>query len=138
MKLPILIVDDERDAAAMMAKLFSAFGYEASVAHNGPTALELVQQKEFGIAIIDYRMPGMNGVELFRRLRTLRPDLAAIFLTGYPTIDVVYPAIEAGILRVLSKPADFQELIPIVREHLGDEPATVGHARLSEGAQPSA
>ena len=61
----------------------------------------------------------MNGVELFRRLREMRPDLAAVFLTGYPTIDVVYPAIEAGIVRVLSKPADFQELVPILEEYLG-------------------
>lgn len=120
MNLPILIVDDDRDAATMMAQLFSAFGYHADVAQSGPAALELIGQKQFGIAVMDYRMPGMNGVELFRRMREMRPDLAAIFLTGYPTIDVVYPAIEAGILRVLSKPADFQELIPIIREHLGD------------------
>jgi DNA-binding NtrC family response regulator len=124
MKLPILVVDDDPDAGTMMAKLFSAFGYEAHVAQNGPAALALIQERQFGIAIIDYRMPGMNGVELFRRMRDMRPDLAAIFLTGYTTIDVVYPAIEAGILRVLSKPADFQELIPIINEHLGeDQPA---------------
>jgi CheY-like chemotaxis protein len=111
----------------MMAKLISAFGYEAMVAHSGPAALELAEKKQFGIAIIDYRMPGMNGVELFRQLRMKRPDLAAIFLTGYPTIDVVYPAIEAGILRVLSKPADFQELMPLIHEHLNSgQTASVG------------
>jgi YesN/AraC family two-component response regulator len=71
-------------------------------------------------------MPIMNGVELFRLMREIRPDLAAIFLTGYPTIDVVYPAIEAGILRVLSKPADFKELVPIIEEHLEGGHATVG------------
>jgi two-component system, NtrC family, response regulator HydG len=118
-KLPILIVDDDPDAGAMMAKLLSACGFDADVAGDGFRALELADRKQFGIAIIDYRMPGMNGVELFRRLREMRPDLAAIFLTGYPTIDVVYPAIEAGIIRVLSKPADFQELVPLLEEHLG-------------------
>jgi DNA-binding NarL/FixJ family response regulator len=46
----------------------------------------------------------MNTVELFRRMRESRPDLAAIFLTGYPTIDVVYPAIEAGILGFFPSP----------------------------------
>jgi len=119
MKLPVLIVDDDRDAGDMMSKLLAACGFEADVARDGYKALELVGDKQFGIAIIDYRMPGMNGVELFRRLREMRPELAAIFLTGYPTIDVVYPAIEAGIIRVLSKPADFQELVPILEEHLG-------------------
>jgi CheY-like chemotaxis protein len=135
-KLPILVVDDDRDGGAMMAKLISAFGYDAMVAHNGPTALDLAEKRQFGIAIIDYRMPGMNGVELFRQLRTIRPDLAAIFLTGYPTIDVVYPAIEAGILRVLSKPADFQELMPLINEHLnGGQTATVAGG---PSAQPAA
>lgn len=118
-RLPILIVDDNRDACAMLAKLLSALGYETDVAHDGGEALGLVAQKNYGIAIIDYLMPGLNGVDLFREMRILRPDLAGVFLTGHTTIDVVYPAIEAGILRVLPKPADFEELIPIIEEHLG-------------------
>jgi DNA-binding NtrC family response regulator len=118
-KLPLLIVDDNPDACAMMAKLLSAFGYQTDVAHEGGAALNLVKEKDYGIAIIDYLMPGLNGVDLFRRMREIRPDLAGVFLTGHTTIDVVYPAIEAGILRVLSKPADFEELIPIIEEHLG-------------------
>ncbi len=130
MKLPILVVDDDRDGGTMMAKLLSAFGYQACVAQNGPVALELIRRQEFGIAIIDYHMPIMNGVELFRLMREIRPNLAAIFLTGYPTIDVVFPAIEAGILRVLSKPADFKELVPIIEEHLEG-----GHAAVGGGQQ---
>jgi len=119
MTLPILIVDDDIDAGDMMAKLLTACGYESDVARDGFTALDLIEDKKFGIAIIDYRMPGMNGVELFRRMREKHPEMAAIFLTGYTTIDVVYPAIEAGVLRVLSKPADFQELVPLLEGHLG-------------------
>jgi two-component system response regulator (stage 0 sporulation protein F) len=119
MTLPILVVDDDLDTGKMMAKVFSAWGYDTKVAVDGPMALLLVQQQQFGIAIIDYRMPGMNGVELFHKMRELRPDLAAVFLTGHARLDVVFPAIDAGVLRVLSKPADLQELMPIVQEHLG-------------------
>jgi DNA-binding NtrC family response regulator len=118
-KLPILIVDDNQDACAMMAKLLSAFGYQTDVAYEGAAAMKLVEETEYGIAIIDYLMPGMNGVDLFREMRKVRPDLAGVFLTGHTTIDVVYPAIQAGILRILPKPADFEELIPIIEEHLG-------------------
>ena len=82
-------------------------------------ALRQIERKQYGLAIVDYQMPGMNGVDLFRKMRERRPDLTGIFLTGYTTIDVVYPAIEAGILHVLPKPADFQELVPIIEEHLG-------------------
>ena len=93
MTLPILLVDDNPDACAMAAKLLWSWGYQADVAYDGPAALKLVDQKAYGLAIIDYQMPGMNGVELFRQLRQLRPDIAGIFLTGFTTIEVVYPAI---------------------------------------------
>lgn len=118
MNTSILIVDDNPDACATTAKLLWAWGYQADVAHDGPTALKLVDHTDYGLVIIDYQLPGMNGVELFRRMRKLRPDLAGIFLTGFTTIDVVYPAIEAGILHVLAKPVDFHELVPILEEHL--------------------
>ena len=117
-KLPILVVDDNRDTCTILARLLSAFGYEADVAYHGRAALELLLKRPYGFAIVDYQMPGLNGVELFRQMRSVQPDLAGVFLTGHTTIDVVFPAIEAGILRVLSKPADFQELIPIIEEHL--------------------
>ena len=119
MTLPILIVDDNPDACAMAAKLLWAWGYQADVAYDGPSALKLVDQKAYALAIIDYCMPGMNGVELFRQMRQLRPEICGIFLTGYTTLEVVYPAIEAGILRVLPKPVDFRELMPIIEEHAG-------------------
>jgi CheY-like chemotaxis protein len=115
----ILLVDDNPDACAMAAKLLWAWGYQADVAYDGPSALALVDQKPYALAVIDYQMPHMNGVELFREMRKRRPDLAGIFLTGYTTIDVVYPAIEAGILRVLPKPVDFTELMPIIEQHAG-------------------
>src|SRR5262245_38023432 len=104
--LPILVVDDNLDACTLVAKMLRACGYEAEIAQDGASALALVEQQPFGMAIVDYRMPGMNGVELFRRMRQMRPELAGVFVTGFTTIDVVYPAIEAGILHVMSKPVD--------------------------------
>ena len=121
-KLPILIVDDNVDTCTVMAKLLSACGYETDAATSGRQALELAAKKQYGIAIIDYQMPGMNGVDVFRQMRAIQPDLAGVFLTGHTTIDVVYPAIEAGILHVLQKPADFETLIPIIEEHLNAVP----------------
>ncbi len=118
-KLPILVVDDNVDAATILSKLLAAMGYQADVAHDGESALALAGKSDYGLAIIDYQMPGLNGVDLFRRLRQIRPTLVGVFLTGYTTIDVVYPAIEAGILRVLPKPADFGELMPLIEEHIG-------------------
>jgi DNA-binding NtrC family response regulator len=76
-----------------------------------------VRNKDYALTIIDYQMPGMNGIELYRRMKEIRPDIKAIFLTGYTTLDVVFPAIDAGVLRVLAKPVDFEQLIPVIDEY---------------------
>jgi two-component system response regulator (stage 0 sporulation protein F) len=120
MRLPILIVDDNPDACEMAAKMLQWSGsYQTETAYDGLAALELVKSHPFALAIIDYAMPGMNGVELFRKMREIRPDMKAIFLTGFTTIDVVFPAIDAGILRVLAKPIDFDDLLPVVEQYSG-------------------
>ena len=93
--------DDDPDACATAAKLLWAWGYQADIAHDGASALKLVDPKPYALAIIDYEMPGMNGLEMFRRMRRLCPVLSGVFLTGHTTLDVVFPAIEAGVLSVL-------------------------------------
>ncbi len=79
----------------------------------------MVQANTYALALIDYRMPGMDGIELYRRMRQLRPEVAGVFLTGYPTIDTVFPAIGAGVERVLAKPADSDELFEVVEQFAG-------------------
>jgi DNA-binding NtrC family response regulator len=117
MKLPLLLVDDNADANRTAAKLIQWSGdYETDTVTDPRLALRMVAHKDYAVAIIDFQMPAMNGLELFRRMRAIRPSLKAIFLTGFPTIDVVFPAIEAGVLHVLAKPIDFEELIPVIDE----------------------
>ena len=116
---PILIVDDNRDACTVAARLLRSYGYEADVAYDGESALRLADQKFYALAIIDYQMPDMNGVELFRQMMHVQQDIVGVFLTGHATIDVVYPAIEAGIVHVFAKPVDFNELLPLVEEYVG-------------------
>jgi len=116
----ILLVDDDRDACTIMSKLLAAHGYQVDTAEGGTAALARVRTQEYQLAILDYRMPGMNGVELFARMREVRPDVRGIFLTGYPTVDTVFPAISEGIERVLAKPVDIKELLSVIKEVTAD------------------
>ena len=118
-KHSLLLVDDNFDACALAAILLRSRGYKTDFALDGFTALELIEKQSYSLAIIDYDMPGMNGVELFRRMHKLRPEIQGVFVTGYTTIDVVYPAIEVGISRVLGKPMRIDELMPVIEELVG-------------------
>jgi DNA-binding NtrC family response regulator len=117
----IILVDDNHDACETAAKYLRWAGdYEVEMAYDGRSALRLFADNNYALAVIDYQLPDMNGIELFRQAKVIRPDLKAIFVTGYPTIDVVFPAIDAGVLRVLAKPVEFEELIPVIDDYVFD------------------
>jgi len=119
----LLVVDDDRANCAVISQILSGMGYAVDVAYNGEAALELVAQNQYDLALLDYQMPGMDGVELLERLREHQPDIRGVFLTAYTRIDTVFSAIDAGAFRVLSKPVDFNELLPLLEDLVG-RPAT--------------
>ena len=115
----ILIVDDDRSSCEILSKILALRGYRVDMAFDGYTALELIREQDYGLALIDYRMPGMDGVELYRRIRELRPEMVGVFVTGFPTIDTVYPAIAVGVERMIAKPAGSGELLSVIEEFVG-------------------
>lgn len=115
----ILVVDDDRSASTVVSRLLTGEGYHVDVAEGGQAALDAVARQSYDLVILDYQMPGMDGVEVCQRLRERHPEIATIFLTAYATINTVYPAIDAGAERVLAKPVDFKELLPLVQDILG-------------------
>jgi len=116
----ILVVDDDRSNCVILSKLLSSQGYRVDWADNGQAALALAEQQPYGLVLLDYRMPEMDGVELYRRLRLIQPDLIGVFQTAFAKIEVIYAAIEAGAERVLAKPVDSRELLPLVERLVGN------------------
>jgi CheY-like chemotaxis protein len=115
----LLVVDDERGQCELVKKLLSDQGYEVDVADGGEAALELLETNAYELVVLDYQMPGMNGVELFRAARLVQPELVGVFLTAYADISTVFPAMDAGVERVLAKPVDSRELLPLVEKFVG-------------------
>jgi CheY-like chemotaxis protein len=114
----ILVVDDDPLMRVYMAKILAMRNWQVDSAGDGPSALSLVRHRAYDAAVLDYRLPGTNGAELYRQIREVQPAIRAVFVTGFPTIDTVYPAMEAGGQRVLSKPVDPKELIRAIDEEL--------------------
>ena len=114
-----LVVDDDRSACAAVSRMLTGEGYIVDTADNGVAALEAVEHHDYDLAILDYQMPGMDGVELCQRIRLVKPEIPAVFVTAYTTINTVFPAVIAGAERVLAKPVDIHELVPVVQELIG-------------------
>ncbi len=114
----VLVVDDEKRTRDYLAAILLARGWRVDTASDGPGALELVERTRYDAVVLDYRMPVMDGAETCRRIRELQPKVRGVFVTGYPTIDTVYPAIGAGASRVLAKPVNPAELVRTLEEEL--------------------
>jgi CheY-like chemotaxis protein len=91
-------------------------GYTVDTANDGLAALELSQRNLYRLALLDYKMPGMDGLELCRRLRASRPAVEVGLVTGWASTATTAAASEAGVRRVLPKPIVFGVLIPLVEE----------------------
>lgn len=134
----ILVVDDDRSNCRILSKLLSAQGYRVDWADNGQDAVMLARQHPYGLALLDYRMPDMDGVELYRQLRQIRPEIVGVFQTAFAKIEVIYAAIDAGAERVLAKPVDARELLPLVERLVGKPHSTVESLDEMERAGPEA
>src|SRR5918911_2660467 len=101
----ILIVDDELVVRDSLGKWFTSEGYAALPVGGAREALEVIQQQEFDIALIDIKMPGMDGMELQARLKEADPDLTVVIMTGYASVDTAGDAPKRGPYHLNTTPA---------------------------------
>ena len=86
-KSPILIIDDEKNIRLTLSHALAPLEVEIDTASNGEEGLKKLGMKEFGLILLDLRMPGMDGMEVLRQVREIRPDIRVIILTAYGTIE---------------------------------------------------
>src|SRR5262249_5042492 len=110
----ILVVDDDVDTCRNLSDILTDLGYRVDPAHDGPSALELVRQNAYDVALLDYKMPGMDGLTLYREIKRLRAGTVAIVVTAYASGATGEDALAAGAWHVLPKPVDFPRLLRLV------------------------
>jgi DNA-binding NtrC family response regulator len=113
-KLEILIVEDERSQRELLRDFLTKEGHCVAEAPNGEAAIDLVQAMSLDLALIDFRMPGKNGLEVLKEVKQLVPELDVIMLTAYGTIETAVNAMKAGAVDYIAKPIDLDELLLLI------------------------
>ncbi len=113
-KASILIVDDDAGMGETLTDIMEDKGYHAVMALGGYVAIEKVKEMNFDVILMDIRMPGMNGVETFKQIKSIQPDTAVVMMTAYAVEDLVTEALREGAYGVLYKPFDMERMIGLI------------------------
>ena len=116
----ILVVDDDRDTCASMSDIIADLGYQVDVAYDGPAALEHFKRQSYRLALLDFKMPGMTGIDVYRRLKQEGAETVGILVTAFAASETINDAMDAGMRQVMPKPVDFVRLVPIIKEVAGE------------------
>ena len=112
----VLLIDDEEVLLEYMSKRLLKRGFSVKATFSGEEALEAGKQEHFDVAIVDLKMPGMDGVETQKRLHEIQPFLQCIVLTAHGSIDSALESGQQDAFRYLLKPIDYDKLVAAIKE----------------------
>ena len=107
----VLMVDDETELLDVMAERLGVRGIEIFTAESPEAALAMIETQSFDAVILDFSMPGMDGIQALKLFKAKRPEIQVILLTGYGTIDKGVEAMKQGAFDFIEKPADINKLV---------------------------
>jgi two-component system, NtrC family, response regulator AtoC len=114
----LLVADDDQVARDLLAETLAREGYRVRVAANGEECVRLAEAEPFDMALVDLRMPDLDGLGVLKRLAVSQPDLPIVILTAFATIGTAIEAVNAGAYDYLSKPFRMEEIKVVVRRTL--------------------
>jgi len=115
---PILIVDDEPIVRESIRDWLQDAGYEVATAETGEQALEMLQKQDFGVVVLDVRLPGKTGIRVLKEVKAERPWIKSIIITAYPSAETAVEAMKLGAVDYLIKPFAPDDLERLIRETL--------------------
>jgi len=116
----VLLVDDEQDFLEVMAERMNARGMDVSTANSPEDALGMIEKESFDAIILDFMMPGMDGIETLKVIKEKKPELQIILLTGQATLQKGVEAMKLGAMDVIEKPADLEVLTEKIKKAKAD------------------
>ena len=114
----ILVVDDDPDICENLSDILTDLSYHVDCAQDGAAALRLVDQQRYDVALLDLKMPGMDGLTLFREIKKRSAGTVALLVTAYANASTTDEALAAGTWKVVAKPVDPRKLLSLLDEAL--------------------
>ena len=137
----ILVVDDETNIVSSLKEILSDEGYDVSVTEDGLNALDMIQSDPPDLLLLDVWLPGMDGIEVLKTVKTYHPEIEVLVMSGHGTIDTAVKATKLGAFDFIEKPFSMDSLTQSVKSALGlkknrplkkSNPALLGFAALIE------
>jgi DNA-binding NtrC family response regulator len=115
-KIKLLLVDDEVKFLKSIAKRLELKNFDVTTASNGQEAIASAEKGLFDVAVVDFKMPGMDGTQVLKTLKASHKYIEIIMLTGHATIDSAVECTKMGAFKYLEKPYDFEKLVESIME----------------------
>ena len=117
----ILIIDDDENIRKVLQTILEDEGYLVEAAETAKKGIEKSQKAFFNLALIDVRLPDMEGIELLTKLRDTKPKMRKIIVTGYPTLQNAVSAVNKGADAYVLKPFDVEKILITIKEQLNKQ-----------------
>jgi two-component system NtrC family response regulator len=114
--IKILLIDDEQTLLEYLSKRLLREGFTVKATFSGEEALEVAANDFFDVAVVDLKMPGIDGVETQKRLKEIQPLIQCIVLTGHGSIDTALESGQQDAYKYLLKPIDYENLVETIKE----------------------
>jgi DNA-binding NtrC family response regulator len=114
----ILVIDDDENIRKILVAILADEGYQVETAATAKKAVEKTKKEFYNVALIDIRLPDMEGIELLTRLKPTTPRMRKIIVTGYPTLQNAVKAVNEGADAYIMKPFDVEKVLETIREQL--------------------
>ena len=115
-KTRVLIVDDDTNFCSTLSKILTKKGYETSSADSGLQAMELVKNNLFDVVLMDIKMPVMDGVATYKKLKTIKLGIKVILMTAFSVDDLIKDAVKEGVYAVVHKPFDIDTIVNMIEK----------------------
>ncbi|MCF8087751.1 MAG: response regulator [Desulfotignum sp.] len=112
----VLLVDDEKEFLDIMSERMQARGMTVKTADSADQAMAMLEKESFDAIVMDFKMPGMDGIQALKNIKTKKPELQIILLTGYATVEKTVEAMKIGATDLLEKPADLEKLAAKIKQ----------------------